>query len=88
MVDHHVDSTLKIIEEYFGASRYTLLLVCQSANLALLPPVYWTMLSDYGKKKKRITMQWAMNNMMSHMELSQLHFVVTANLANKVSSLM
>jgi hypothetical protein len=56
-------------------------------NLALLPLVYQTMM-DYGKKKERITMQWAINNMMSQMRLSLLHFIITANLANKLLSLM
>jgi hypothetical protein len=87
MADRHVASTLKTIEEYFGASTHTLLRVCQVANSSLLPPVYQTM-ADYGKKKERITMQRAIDDMMSQMGLSQLHFVVTADLANKLSSLM
>jgi hypothetical protein len=87
MVDRHTASTLKTIEEYFGASTHTLLRVCQVTNSSLLPPVYQTM-ADYGKKKERITMQRAIDNMMSQMGLSQLHFVVTADLANKLSSLM
>jgi hypothetical protein len=87
LADRHVASTLKTIEEYFGASTHTLLRVCQVANSALLPPVYQTM-ADYGKKKERITMQRAVDDMMSQMGLSQLHFVVTADLANKLSSLM
>jgi hypothetical protein len=87
MSDRHVASTLKTVEEYFGASTHTLLRVCQVANLVLLPPIYQTM-ADYGKKKERITMQRAIDDMMSQMGLSQLHFVVTADLANKLSSLM
>ena len=87
MVDRHTASTLKTIEEYFGASTHTLLRVCQVTNSLLLPPVYQTM-ADYGKKKERITMQRAIDDMMSQMGLSQLHFVVTADLANKLSSLM
>jgi hypothetical protein len=87
MVDRHTAITLKTIEEYFGASTHTLLRVCQVANSSLLPPVYQTM-ADYGKKKERITMQRAIDDMMSQMGLSQLHFVVTADLANKLSSLM
>jgi hypothetical protein len=43
---------------------------------------------DYGKKKERITMQRAIDDMMNQMGLSQLHFVVTADLATKISSLM
>jgi hypothetical protein len=45
-------------------------------------------MADYGKKKEWITMQQAINDMMSQMGLSQLHFMVTADLANKLSSLM
>jgi hypothetical protein len=87
LVDRHAASAIKTIEEYFGASTHTLLCVCQVANSSLLPPVYQTM-ADYGKKKERITMQRAVDDMMSQMGLSQLHFVVTADLANKLSSLM
>jgi hypothetical protein len=45
-------------------------------------------MADYGKKKERITMQRAIDDMMSQNGLTQLHFVVTADLANKLSSLM
>jgi hypothetical protein len=40
-----------------------------------------------GKKKERITIQWAINDMMSQMGLSQLYFVVTTNLTNKFSAI-
>jgi hypothetical protein len=60
---------MKTREEYFGASTHTLLRVCQVANSTLLPPVYQTML-NYGKKKERITMQRAVDNMMSQMGIS------------------
>jgi hypothetical protein len=85
--DRQAASSIKTIEEYFGASTHTLLRICQVANSSLLPPVYQTM-ADYGKKKERITMQRAIDDAMSQMGLSQLHFVVTADLANKLSSLM
>jgi hypothetical protein len=45
-------------------------------------------MANYGEKKERITMQQAVDDMMSQMGLSRLHLVVTANLANKISSLM
>jgi hypothetical protein len=51
MVDRHTASTLKTIEEYFGASTHTLLRVCQVTNSSLLPPVYQTM-ADYRKKER------------------------------------
>jgi hypothetical protein len=85
--DRQAASSIKTIEEYFGASTHTLLRVCQVANSNLLPPVYQTM-ADYGKKKERITMQRAIDDAMSQMGLSQLQFVVTADLANRLSSLM
>jgi hypothetical protein len=85
--DRQAASSIKTIEEYFGASTHTLLRICQVANTGLLPPVYQTM-ADYGRKKERITMQRAIDDAMSQMGLSQLHFVVTADLANKLSSLM
>jgi hypothetical protein len=47
MVNRHAASTLKTIEEYFGASTHTLLQVCQVTNLSLLPLVYQIM-ADYG----------------------------------------
>jgi hypothetical protein len=87
VLDRHNNSTLKTIEEYFGASTHTLLRVCQVQNSATLPPVYQTM-ADYGKKKERITMQRAIDDMMNQMGLAQLHFVVTADLATKPSTLM
>jgi hypothetical protein len=43
-----MNSTLKTIEEYFGASTHTLLRICQVTNSTALPPVYQTM-ADYGK---------------------------------------
>jgi hypothetical protein len=85
--DRQAANSIKTIEEYFGASTHTLLRICQVANTGLLPPVYQTM-ADYGRKKERITMQRAIDDAMSQMGLSQLHFVVTADLANKLSSLM
>jgi hypothetical protein len=87
VLDRHNNSTLKTIEEYFGASTHTLLRVCQVQNSATLPPVYQTM-ADYGKKKERITMQRAIDGMMNQMELAQLHFVVTTDMATKLSTLM
>jgi hypothetical protein len=87
VLDRHNNSTLKTIEEYFGASTHTLLRVCQVPSSAALPPVYQTM-ADYGKKKERITMQRAIDDMMNQMGLAQLHFVVTADLATKLSTLM
>jgi hypothetical protein len=45
-------------------------------------------MADYGEKKERITMQRAIYYMMSQMGLSQLHFVVIADLTNKLLSLM
>lgn len=86
-LDRHINSTLKTIEEYFGASTHTLLRICQVTNSTALPPVYQTM-ANYGKKKERITMQRAIDDMMNQMGLGQLHFVVTADLATKLSSLM
>jgi hypothetical protein len=85
--DRQAANSIKTIEESFGASTHTLLRICQAANSTLLPPVYQTM-ADYGKKKERITMQRAIDDAMSQMGLSQLHFVVTADLANRLSSLM
>jgi hypothetical protein len=86
--NRHNSSTLKTIKEYFGASTHTLHRICQIPNsAALLPPVYQTM-ADYGKKKERITMQRAIDDMMNQMGPVQLHFVITADLAIKLSSLM
>jgi hypothetical protein len=46
-------------------------------------------LADYGKKKERsITMQREVNDMMNQLGMLQLHFVITADLATKLSSLM
>jgi hypothetical protein len=45
-------------------------------------------MADYGKKKERITMQRAIDDMMNQMGLAQLHFVVPADLATKLSTLM
>jgi hypothetical protein len=45
-------------------------------------------MAEYGKKKERITMQRAIDDMMNQMGLAQLHFVVTADLATKLSTLM
>jgi hypothetical protein len=36
-LDRHLNSTLKTIEEYFGASTHTLLRICQVANSTALP---------------------------------------------------
>jgi hypothetical protein len=80
-------NSAKTIEDYFGASTHTLLRLCQVATTAQLPPVYQSM-ADYGKKKERITMQRAIDDMMSQMGLGDLQFVVTAELAMKLSTLM
>jgi hypothetical protein len=45
-------------------------------------------MANYGKRKERITMQQAINDMMNQMGLGQLHFVITADLATKLSLLM
>jgi hypothetical protein len=86
-LDRHTNSTLKTIKEYFGASTHTLLWICQVTNSVALPPIYQTM-ADYRKRKEHIAMQRAIDDMMNQMGLSQLHSVVTANLATKISSLM
>lgn len=88
LADRHDASSLKTIKEYFGASTHTLLCVCQVENLTLLPSVSYQTMADYWKKKEPITMQRAADNMISQMSLSQLHFIATADLANKLSSLM
>jgi hypothetical protein len=80
-------NSAKTIEDYFGASTHTLLRLCQVPNSAQLPPVYQSM-ADYGKKKERITMQRAVDDMMSQMGLADLQFVITAELAMKLSTLM
>jgi hypothetical protein len=45
-------------------------------------------LVDYGKKKERITMQREVDDMMNQLGMAQLHFVITAELVTKLSSLM
>jgi hypothetical protein len=67
-LERHMNSTLMTIEEYFGVSTHTLLRICQVINSTALPPVYQTM-ADYGKKKERITMQRAIDDMMNQMGL-------------------
>jgi hypothetical protein len=42
----------------------------------------------FGRKKERLTMQQAVEEAMAQMGMSQLIFVVTADLATKISSLM
>jgi hypothetical protein len=86
-LDRHINSTLKTIKEYFGASTHTLLRICQVIDSTASPTVYQTV-ANYGKKKERITMQRAIDDMMNQMGLGQLHFIVTADLATKLSSLM
>jgi hypothetical protein len=50
-LDRHTNSTLKTIEEYFGASTHTLLRICQVTNSAALPPVYQTVADYMGKRR-------------------------------------
>jgi hypothetical protein len=45
-------------------------------------------MADCGKKKERITMQHAIDDMMNQMGLAQLHFVENADLATKLSTHM
>jgi hypothetical protein len=80
-------SALKTIEEYFGASVHTLLRLCQVAATANLPPVYQQM-ADHGRRKERMTMQRAIDDMMNQMGLHDLQFVITGELAAKITSLM
>jgi hypothetical protein len=80
-------SALKTIEEYFGASVHTLLRLCQVAATATLPPVYQQM-ADHIRRKERTTMQRAINDMMNQMGLHDLQFVITGELAAKITSLM
>ena len=80
-------NSAKTIEDYFGSSTHTLLRLCQVANTTLLSPIFQAM-ADHGKKKERITIQRAVDDMMSQMGLSDLQFVVTAELAMKISTLM
>jgi hypothetical protein len=79
-------SGVKTLEDYFGTSFQVLLRLCQVATPAELPPVYQAC-ADNDKKKERITMQRATNDMMHQMGLADLQFVITADLAAKVSSL-
>jgi hypothetical protein len=87
VINRHALSSVKTIDEYFGASTHTLLRLCQVPNTVSLPPVYQK-LADYGKKKERITMQREVDDMMNQLGMSQLHFVIMADLATKLSSLM
>jgi hypothetical protein len=87
VINRHALSSVKTINEYFGASTHTLLRLCQVPNTVSLPPVYQK-LADYGKKKERITIQREVDDMMNQLGMSQLHFVITADLATKLSSLM
>jgi hypothetical protein len=45
-------------------------------------------MATFGRKKERLTMQRAIEEAMAQMGMSQLTFVVTADLATKISSLM
>ena len=85
--DRYAASRRKTVDEYFGASVGTLLRLCQVASSNDLPPIYQA-LADFGRKKERLTMQRAVEEAMAQMGLSQLTFVVTADLATKISSLM
>jgi hypothetical protein len=80
-------SALKTIEEYFGASVHTLLRLWQVATTAALPPMYQQM-ADHGRRKEWTTMQRAINDMMNQMGLHDLQFVITGELAAKITSLM
>jgi hypothetical protein len=80
-------SSVKTLDDYSGASLQVLLRLCQVATPAGgLPPVYQAC-ADNGRMKKRVTMQRHIDEMMHQMGLSDLQFVITAELASKVSSL-
>jgi hypothetical protein len=79
-------SSVKTLDDYFGASLQVLLRLCQVATPAGLPPVY-QVCADNGRRKERVTMQRHINEIMHQMGLSNLQFVITAELAFKVSSL-
>jgi hypothetical protein len=87
MADRHAKTSLKTVDNYFGASLHTLLRVCQVGSVAALPPIYQS-LADHGRKKHRTTMQRGMDEMLNLMGLSDLQCVITADLATKVSDLM
>ena len=87
MADRHAKTTQKTVDDYFGASLHALLRICNAANVAALPPIYQS-LADHGRKKHRTTMQRAMDEMLNRMGLLDLHCVITADLATKISDLM
>ena len=87
MADRHAQTSVKTVDDYFGASLATLLRLCNVANVGGLPPIYQT-LATHGRKKHRMTMQRGMDEMLNRMGLSDLQCVITADLATKVSDLM
>jgi hypothetical protein len=79
-------NSITTLDDHFGASLQVLMRICQVATPQELPPVYQAC-ADNGRRRERVTMQRHIDEMMHQMGLSDLQFVITAELATKVTSL-
>lgn len=78
----HAASSVKTVDDYFGANMQSVLRVLHAGSSQNLPPIYQS-LADHGRKKTRTTLQTAIDVEFTRRSW-HLHYVVPPELAVKI----